>query len=176
VVVVIALAVMTVKTGRSGIWLLLFLGPLSARGFKLRSFWDRLLPALGTVAVAGLAFALVRGPLPGVAPPLIARAIAAAHGSPVLADNILAEQVALAGGRVWLANPIDAFSKHDQDIYLDWMDGRPGAMEAIGRRVDVVLTLHGSPAERLMSSDQSFQVIASGRTAEMYVRRKHLPS
>jgi hypothetical protein len=170
-VALIALAWLTLKTGRSGVWLLLFLVPLSARGFRPRPLWNRLLPAVATVAVAVTILAVVRGPLPtGGTPSLIARAIAASHGTPILADDIVAERVALASGRVWIANPIDAFSKHDQIRYLDWMDGKPGTPTAISPRVHVVLTSRGSRAQRLMSGDRRFRIIASDRTGVLFTR------
>ena len=43
----------------------------------------------------------------------------------VLADPHAGEWVELYGGRVCVANPIDAFRKSDQGLYLDWVAGEP---------------------------------------------------
>jgi hypothetical protein len=170
-IVILALAVMTARASRSGVWLLFFLAPLSARAFKPRAVWDRILPAAATAALVALILAVVRGPLdPGASGSLIARTIDVARGSPVLADDVLAEQIALAGGKIWGGNPIDAFSRRDQTTYLDWLEGdQPGA-RALRSGVDVVLTGKGGVASRLMRRVSSFRLIASDRTAALYVR------
>ena len=165
------LGVLTVKTSRSGIWLLFFLTPVAARSLKSRELWKRVLPPLGTVAVAVLLFAIARGPLPtGASPRLVARAIALSHGTPVLAEDSIAEQVALAGGKVWLSNPIDAFSKQDQNVYLDWLSGAQGGLQALAPQITVVLTQRESPAERLMARDRLFKKVGTDRLADLYVR------
>ena len=51
---------------------------------------------------------------------LVTRTVTLAHGTPILGEDLLAEQVADAGGRVWVANPIDAFRKQDQRVYVEW--------------------------------------------------------
>jgi hypothetical protein len=57
---------------------------------------------------------------------------AARTHEPVLAEGLLAEQVELAGGKVWVANPIDAFSHADQRLYLRWLAGEPRGAAAVG--------------------------------------------
>lgn len=171
-VVLVGLTVFTVKASRSGVWLVFFLAPLAAPGYKVRLVWNRLLPASATVAVIALFFAFARGPLPtGGSVSLIHRAISSSHRTPVLAEDILAEQVALAGGRIWIGNPIDAFSKHDQDRYLSWLQGEPQLLRYLGARVRVVLTNRGSAAQLLMGHLSDFTLAGSDRLAMLYVRR-----
>jgi hypothetical protein len=170
-VVLLALAGLTVKTSRSGLWLLLFLVPLAARGFKPREVWNRLLPPLGTVGLVMLLFAVARGPAPGGASSqLVERAVALSHGGPVLAEDIFDEQVALAGGRIVVGNPIDAFSRKEQDRYLDWLGGKPTGVHVISPSVNVVLTSRSSPAQRLMSGDPAFRLTAEDRDALLFTR------
>jgi hypothetical protein len=166
------LAILTVQTGRSGVWLLFFLVAPAARTFRLRrTSSQRLLPAIVTVAAGAVILAIARGPVPrGAGRPMIEQAISLAHGRPVLAEDIVAEQIALAGGRVWIGNPIDAFAKRDQQAYLDWLDGKPGSMRAFARHVQVVLTLRGSPAERLMEHTRGFARLSSDRRAEIFLK------
>jgi hypothetical protein len=174
--VLVMLAGLTVKTSRSGIWLLFFAVSPVARGFKTRKLWDGLLPALATVALASLLLAIARGPLPnGASPTIVTRAIALSHGTPVLAEDLFSEQVALAGGRIWFGDPIDAFSQRDQAIYLDWLQGKPGGIHATGANIEVVLTGRGDAVQREMSRDRAFRLAGLDRMAALYVRRQ-LPS
>jgi predicted phosphohydrolase len=93
-----------------------------------------------------------------------------AHGTPILADGVLGEQVALAGGRVWMTNPLDAFSRRDQSLYLDWLAGRPDGDEALKRAPVVVLVLrHGDAARRLEHTSRVRQVASDAR-AVLYVK------
>jgi hypothetical protein len=165
------LAVLTAKAS-PGVWLLFFLVPLAARTFKARELWDHVLPPLGAVALAVLLFAVVRGPLfTGANAPLVSRAVTLSHGAPVLAEDVFAEQVALDGGRIWVGDPIDAFSKHDQLAYLDWLQGKPSAWREIRPQITMVLTSPGSSANRLMARDPGFRRAASDRGTALYLRR-----
>jgi hypothetical protein len=173
IVVMAALILATVKAGRSGIWLVLFTVPVAARSFRPRVIWDRALPALATAGIVALVLGVARGPInPGASESLISRAIALSHGSPVLAEDVLAEQVALAGGKIWAGNPIDAFPRRTQAEYLDWASGQPAGIVALGPEVRVVLVGRGGPAERLTLRDPSFRMIASDRGTALYIRRK----
>ena len=101
-------------------------------------------PALA-LSAALAALGLVRGPLStGAGRPLLDEALQRAHRTPILADSVLAEQVALAGGRVWMSNPLDAFSRRDQRLYLDWLAGRSTGDAALERtpRVVFVSAIH----------------------------------
>jgi hypothetical protein len=166
------LAVLTVKTARSGVWLLFFAAAPAARSLHLEPGRERRLagPLLG-VAVALALFGLARGPQSSEAgKPLIDEALRRAGGTAILAEGVPAEQVALAGGRVWMSNPIDAFDRRDQRLYLDWLAGRQAGDAAL-RRATVVLVIRGSrPAQRLRGSSV-FRPAAHDANAILYVRR-----
>ncbi|TML08075.1 MAG: hypothetical protein E6G38_08220 [Actinobacteria bacterium] len=166
------LAVLTVKTARSGVWLLFFAVTPAARSLHPEPGRERRLAGpLLAAAVALALFGLVRGPQPsGAGKPLLDEALRIAGGTPILAEGIPAEQVALAGGQVWMSNPIDAFDRRDQRIYLDWLAGR-GAGEAALRHVEVILVIRGSrPAKRLRGLG-AFRPAAHDANAMLYVRR-----
>ncbi len=171
-VVSAVLALATIHAGRTGLWLLLFIAVPAAPAFRSPRWWEWVMPPLATLALIALVVATMRGPLPtGASPSVVDRAIALAHGSPILADDVSNEQVALAGGRIWVGNPIDAFSKHDQSTYLDWVDGYSSGLRALGPEIRVVVTTSGAPSERLMSHDAAFVKVRSDRRTELYVRR-----
>jgi hypothetical protein len=172
-IVLAGLAVLTVKTARSGVWLVFFAAvPAAAR---LRFEPDRarrlVAPALAVAIVLGL-FGLVRGPLAtGAGKPLLDRALRRAGGTPILAESIPAEQVALAGGRVWMSNPIDAFPHRDQRLYLDWLAGRRAGDAALTHADRVVIVIRGdAPAKRLEKAS-AFREVARDANAILYVRR-----
>ena len=78
---------------------------------------------------------------------------AARLGAPVLASAVLGQQVQVAGGRVWVDNPIDAFRRADQRLYLLWVDGKPGGAAAIAH-AGYVLVARDSAAGRLAAHDR----------------------
>jgi hypothetical protein len=173
-IVMAGLAVLTVKTARSGAWLLFFAAAPAARSLRFDPSRD---DRRGSVFVLAVAVALVvvgavRGPLPsGAGKSLLADALRRAHGTPILADGIPAEQVAAAGGRVWLSNPIDAFSSHDQRLYLDWLAGRPSGDPAL-RHAQVVLVTRGDPAAKRLRHSSEFRQAARDAKAAVFVRRR----
>ena len=127
-IAIAALAAATVHSARTGVWLLMVLAVPAARAFERE---QRLRPpaaaAVATLFASLIVVGLVRGPLAsGATAPLIAAALQQAHGEPILAQDVLAEQVALAGGRVVVGNPLDAFSRPTQSAYLDWAAGSVG--------------------------------------------------
>ncbi|MGO9975669.1 MAG: hypothetical protein ACLP01_23290 [Solirubrobacteraceae bacterium] len=171
-VVLALLALVTIKAARDGVWLLFMLVAPAAVGSRKTSRWSGLLPVGAAVAVALLAFDLAR-PLtvPGPSQALLTRALVLAHGTPILAEAIPAEQLALAGGRVWAGDPLDAFSHRVQGQYLDWLAGaRSGRALLANQRIHVVVVGDGSPAQSLMASAPGFWPIASDRTGTVYVR------
>jgi hypothetical protein len=172
-VVIAALAVATLKASRDGVWLLFFLVAPAARAGVSRRTWDGLLPVAATVALVVIAFAVIRGPgTQGATKALVTRAIALAHGSPVLAADGIDEQVALAGGRIWVGNPIDAFPRPDQVAYLDWVDGQPDGRRALGASVRVVVVGRDSAAQALMNRDLGFTLVGTDRHAAIYERAR----
>src|SRR5207253_1666080 len=94
---------------------------------------------------------------------------AAGAPAPVLADGINAEEVALSGHRVVIGNPLDAFPKREQRLYLDWLAGRPSG-DAELRRADVVLVTVGSPPARRLARRSDFCRALHDRRAAVYVR------
>jgi hypothetical protein len=143
------LAAGTVHVARNGVSLLFVAAYPAARGLRVRSPRPAVLDgAAAILAVAALA-SLVRGPVSHGS--TLART-AAATGQPVLADGFLGQEVVLAGGRVWVENPIDAFRLADQRVYLDWLAGRPGGDRAIPH-VRYVLVRPESPPGRRAAGD-----------------------
>ena len=92
-----------------------------------------------------------------------------AAGKPILADGIDAEQLALDGRRVWIANPLDAFSRRDQRLYLDWLDASP-AGDALLRGATAVVVTRGSKPQQRLERDRSFRRAALDAKAAIYVR------
>jgi hypothetical protein len=168
VAVAAILAALTIHASRSGVWLLFFVIPVAARGINVQRIPDRPVLILGIAACAGLAIAIVRGPLATAASPtMVRRAVLMARGTPILAEPVPAEEVALAGGRVWVSDPLDAFSPRDQAVYLNWIEGRT---PHIPQRVSVVLTLRGSSADRLMAQEAGFVPVAYDSKTELFAR------
>jgi hypothetical protein len=167
------LAVLTVKTARSGVWLLFLAAAPAATSLRFEPGRGRRLarPALAVAVALGL-FGLARGPLSTSAgKPLLDEALRRAGGTPILAESIPAEQVALAGGRVWMSNPIDAFDHRDQRLYLAWLAGRPAGDAAVRRAGRVVIVIRGdAPAKRIKRSS-AFREAGHDANAILYVRR-----
>jgi len=167
-----ALAALAAHASRHGLWLLLFLAPPAASGLRFAAR-----PRAATVHCAALVLAaaavagFVRGPLePGASRWLIVRAIAVAHGRPILAEPATSEQIAQAGGRVWISNPLDAFRKSDQRLYLDWLQGRASGDIALRGKVAVVVS-HGSFVERRLVRDDRFSQVATDGRFGLFVSR-----
>jgi hypothetical protein len=166
-----ALAIATVKASRSGVWLVFFLAVPAARSFRTVRLWDWVMPPVATLALIGLVAGIARGPVTnGAGAALLTRAVSLADGTPIMADDLIDEQVALAGGRIWVGNPIDAFSKRDQMTYLDWLAGQRSGLRALGHNVHVVLTGRATDAERLMAADPQFANVGSDKRAELFIR------
>jgi hypothetical protein len=169
--VIAVLAVATLKAERNGVWLLFFLVAPAARTLNPRRAWITLMPVAAAASVAALGFAIVRGPVTGgTSPGVLARAISMAGGSPVLADGSIDEQVALAGGRIWAGNPIDAFSRTDQAAYLDWIAGAAGGRRALAPDVRIVLVTDGTGSQLLMRNTPGFAAVGGDRKTAIYER------
>lgn len=165
------LAVLAIQAGRSGIWLTLFLVPTAARSFAPRRQWLGLTAPVAVACAGLLVFGLLRGPrLEGAGRPLLTRALAIAHGSPVLAAGAVEEQVALAGGQVVAGDPIDAFPISTQIAYLDWLDGSRRALVELDSGVRVVLVMRGSLAQHLMSRTPGYALAGSDPQVLLYER------
>jgi len=162
-VALVGLAAGTVHAVRTGPWFLLVAAYPAARGLRLRAPRPRIVGAvamvLGLVAIALLA----KGP-PDPGSHRLAE-LAARDGVPVLAEPILGQQVALAGGRVWVDNPVDAFRHADQQLYLDWLDGN--GHEAVAH-AELVLVRPTSKAGKRAALDARLRRIAADANAVLY--------
>jgi hypothetical protein len=170
-VVLAALAGLTLHASRNGVWLLFFAIAPAARGSAPVRAWSGLVPMAALASVALVAVAVIRGPAHADASPaLVAHALMIAHGSPVLAEGGLAEQFVQAGGTISVGNPLDAFARSDQTAYLDWMGGRPDGRRALGPAVRVVLVLRGGDAQRLMARTPGFSSIDIAPSVQIFQR------
>jgi hypothetical protein len=179
-VALVGLAAGTVHTGRNSVWLALFAATPAALGVTGAREWRLVPPRVATLAASGLCAALlvvglVRTPASESAGAALRRqASEAAAGQPVLADDINAESLALDGQVVWIANPLDAFERADQRLYLDWIAGRPaGDIQLANMRA--VLVTRDSPAQRRLARAAVYREQARDRRAVLYVRKRVQP-
>jgi hypothetical protein len=172
IAVAAALGAVTVHASRNGIWLLMFLAaPAAAALLTSRRPSLGLSHGLAIALMAAAVGGLVRGPLDvGAGTQLVSRAIGEAHGGPILAEPAVAEQIAQAGGRVWISNPLDAFRRSDQRLYLDWLQGRPSG-DRLLRKVTTVVVSKGSPSGRRLAHDGRFLEIAKGGRFRLFASR-----
>ncbi|MGH2856863.1 MAG: hypothetical protein ACRDMJ_05200 [Solirubrobacteraceae bacterium] len=171
--VLAGLALLTIRADRDGVWLMLFAAPIVARALRRERSPRKhaLAPIIGAAAVALLGFAIARGPVPdGASPSLLRSALALSHGSPILADGAIDEQVALAGGRIWAGDPIDAFPRSVQAAYLDWLAGARSGAAAVTPAVRVALVTRGSAAQVLMTRLRGFVVARADAGTLLYER------
>jgi hypothetical protein len=174
-VCVAALAAMTLQAGRNAIWLLCFIAAPAAHGLGRRFLRDftvslRTLVLAAVVPAAFLAIGVLQTPQQdGAGERVRSEAARLAAGRPILADGVDAEQLALDGRRVWIANPLDAFSRRDQRRYLDWLDASP-AGDALLREATAVLVTRGSASQQRLEQDRSFRRAAVDAKAVVYVR------
>jgi hypothetical protein len=157
------------------VWLLLAAAPAAA--LWLGTLGEASARVTRVAALAGVvivAVGLAHGPgSTGASTRLIERAIQAASGTPILAEDVLAEQVALRGGTIEIGNPIDAFSRHDQSAYVDFLLGRPGGDVDVARARVVLVERHGS-AERRIAHNPRFAAVARDGRAVLFVRRSQV--
>jgi hypothetical protein len=157
------LILLTIKAQRDGVWLVMFLAVPAARSLAARRALPALAPIAAVLAVLALTVAVVRGPVSlGASPSLLASALKSAAGSPILA---------LAGGRIWAGNPIDAFTHRVQAAYLDWTTGLASGSQAVSPTVRVAVVLRGSPTQALMARMPSFAATGHDAVAVVYERR-----
>jgi len=170
-----AFAGLTVHAGRNSVWLLCFIAAPAAHGFGKRYLRDfsvspRTLVLCAWVPAAFLVLGVLQTPQQyGAGERVRSEAARLAAGKPILADGIDAEQLALDGRRVWIANPLDAFSRRDQRLYLDWLDANP-AGDALLREATAVVVARGSKPQQRLDRDRSFRRAALDARAAIYVR------
>jgi hypothetical protein len=167
-VAIAGLVAATVHVARNGTWLLFVAAYPAARGLRVGELSRRVPIGVGVVCGVGAVALLAVGPRD---PASTALASAAARtGRPVLAQAILGQQVALAGGRVWVSNPIDAFRRADQRAYLDWLQSRPGGGAALAH-TGYVLVDPSTTAGRLAAHDPRLRLVRSTSRAALYAVR-----
>jgi hypothetical protein len=171
-VALVALGVLTVRAARGEVWFALLaatpaavgLGPHAAPRPRV------VVPAVAAL-VACVGLGLARGPHQAAAgATVLDRALQDASGTPVLATDLLAEQLAAHGGKVWIGNPIDAFDHQDQRLWLDWLDGRPGGDAALRHTPRVVLVRPKSPPDKQLARRDDFRRVAHDGGAVLYER------
>jgi hypothetical protein len=164
-VALIGLAAATLHVARNGTWLLFLAAYPAARAIRLGAPKPRLLIAAAVIVAAGAVAAVVRGPIdPGSR--ALAR-VAAKTGAPVLASTLLGQQVAAAGGHVWVNNPIDAFRQADQRLFLDWNAGNPSGSAAVAH-ADYVLVPRGSDLDRISARDPRLTLVTRDGGGALY--------
>jgi hypothetical protein len=102
---------------------------------------------------------------------LLERALSAAQGSPILADPLDAEQIALRGGRIWIGNPIEAFPRNHQRVYVEWLRGRRDGDAILRSPIRIVLVVRGSEPQKRLAGHSSFRELARDERAVLYAAR-----
>jgi hypothetical protein len=161
------LALATIQVARTGTWFLFVAAYPAARRLHLRAP-VRLLRMAAVVFAAASVALLIREPKDPGSKSLAQ--LAAASGRPVLAEALLGQQVALAGGRTWVDNPIDAFRRRDQRIYLSWLNGAPAGAAAIPH-AGYVLVTPGSKAAAAARRDPRLVLVAENGSGVLYRRK-----
>ena len=171
----VAFAGMSVEAHRNGIWLLLFAATPAARSFgasRTPLISRRVaaaccaVPAL--IAIVGLSRPVTPN---GAGTPLLERALAAARGTPILADPLDAEQLALRGGRIWIGNPIDAFPRAHQRLYVEWLRGVREGDRLLHAPIRIVLVERGSEPQKRLAAHRAFRELARDERAVLYAAR-----
>jgi hypothetical protein len=177
---VAAFATITVHAGRNSVWLIFLLAAPAACGLgraRLATFAlapRRELMVSWVPAALFVAGVLHAPPADGAGARVLRQAAALAAGAPILADGLDAEKLALDGHRVWIANPLDAFARRDQSLYLDWLDARPAGDFLLDQSGAVVLVARGSPPQRRLAKDPAFRRVARDSQAVVYLRTERL--
>jgi hypothetical protein len=162
-VALLGLGAATAHAARTGIFFLFVAAYPAARGLQLRSLRPTVVKSAAIVLSVVAVVLVIEGPHDPGSKRLAAEA--ARSGKPVLADPILGQQVALAGGRVWVDNPVDAFRRADQQAYVDWLYGKS---EAVVEHAALVLVVPTSKAGRRAAHDPQLRRIAADAHAVLY--------
>lgn len=165
-------AFLTIRTARSGVWLLFAAAGPAARALPVARTPRAFLVTASAVGLGALTLVgLIRGPIPtGATAETLDRALSEAAGTPVLAEPALAEQVAAAGGRIWLGNPLDAFPRLDQSLYLDWVEGQRVGDGALERAPRVIIVRPNSAAEKRLRRNGSLEELTRDENSVVYRR------
>lgn len=177
-VAVAGLSIATIIAARNGIWLLLLLAPPAAVGIRRQVAVPvpigRVTARAGAAVLAGLI--VCAGVLGFRAQSMadtdaeLARDVRqAAPDAVILAPEPVVESLVTEGVRVWLSNPLDAFSQTHQRAYLDFMAGRSGMSLAV-EGSDAVLVREGSAPDDVMARTSGFEARPLGSSWLLYVR------
>jgi hypothetical protein len=178
---VAAFATFTLHAGRNSVWLICLIAAPAAAGLGERLLRNlvvspRTILLCSWVPAAFLVAGILQpAPQGGAGPALRKAAVTLAAGRPILADDIDAERLAMEGGRVWIANPLDAFSRHDQRLYLDWLDAVPAGDGLLRDAGLVVLVTRGSPPAARLARSAAFRRVASDSESVLYFRVAEVP-
>ena len=162
-VALFGLAAATAHAARTGTFFLFVAAYPASRRLSLRPLRRSVVTSAALVLSVVAVVLVVRGPSDPGSRRLAAEA--ARTGNTVLADPILGHQVVLAGGRIWVDNPVDAFRKVDQRLYLDWLDGDGAA--AVGH-AGLVLVSPASKAGKRAAQDPRLTRVAADVHAVLY--------
>lgn len=170
-----AFAFMTVEARRNAVWLLLTAATPAARAFGVSRvpLVPRRLALLACTVPAVLVVAGFARPVQrdGASLALLTRAAALAQGSPILADPLDGEHLALRGSRIWIGNPLDAFERDQQRLYIAWLRGRPAGDAILRWPIRTVLVARGSEPQRRLAHSRSFREIGRDERAVLYAAR-----
>jgi hypothetical protein len=173
---VAGLVALTIHAGRNSVWLVCLLAAPAACGLGRRFLPELVVRPRALVLCSWVpALFLVAGvvqpaPVRGAGEQIRERAAVLAAGRPILADGLDAERLAVEGDRVWIANPLDAFSKRDQRLYLDWLDGAPAA-DRLLQESDVILVTRGSRPDHRLARNTAFRRAGADAHSVLYLRR-----
>ncbi|MFP5219914.1 MAG: hypothetical protein ACLGIG_09285 [Actinomycetes bacterium] len=171
------LVLLTASAARNGVWLLLFVAPRVASVVRLpaRRHTDVVATAALLAALVIGGTAVVRGPAGEVpSSETIDAAVRLSHTCDLYADGQLGEHVAVAGGRVVIANPLDAYLPEDQRRYLEWLGS--GDVSFLPPDVDAVFVSKGSRAADMLSDDARFELVRSDASTEVYAAPSCAPA
>jgi hypothetical protein len=174
-VALVALGAMAVHANRNTVWFALFVAVPAARNWGVTFGSGRVfaLPnfALTCVLAVAAAVSLTRPPVQTAAgAELLRDTEAAAQGEPVLADPLNGEQLALAGQTIWLGNPLEAFGRRQQRLYLDWLDGlTTGDGQLTAKTCAVLVTIDSKPQRRL-ARNPAYRELQRDDVAALYRR------
>lgn len=162
----LGLAFATVTAARHGVWLLIFVAapaaahltrlvpsfPDRSKGFTSTSARIRVPVMIGVALMCG--FALASRADAFASDSRVAGAVREYVGdATVLAPEPLAESLAAGGVRVWMSNPLDAFSASDQAAFLAFLAGDlRGAVPALQATDYVVVEAGSAPAHVAIQS------------------------
>jgi hypothetical protein len=161
----VLLALAAVDASRGGVWLLMMLVPPAAAALSAPP-WRRVWVGLSTAGAVALVGATITW-RPATERTVVDAAIARADGQPILAEGSLSEDVAVHGGRIWVGNPLDAFSRADQKVYVAWLQGEPLGDRAL-QHSNLVLVRPDSRAAERIGRVRGARLVVSNQGAMLY--------